>query len=97
MARSLGLWGAGDLGCALLDTRRPAEAGEFGYLTVVASSVSNVHRQDLYKQGGLLSVTSRILIVDMLQGDIPVHLITGMLILHAERCVPTCFSLSIHY
>lgn len=30
-----------------------------------------------------MSVTSRILVVDMLQNDIPVHLITGMLILHA--------------
>lgn len=42
-------------------------------------------RQELYKQGGLISVTSRILVVDMLQGDVPVHLITGLLILHAEK------------
>lgn len=34
-----------------------------------------------------MSVTSRILVVDMLQGDIQVPLITGLLILHAERCV----------
>ena len=42
-------------------------------------------RQDLYKQGGLISVTSRILVVDMLQADIPTHLITGIIVLHAEK------------
>jgi hypothetical protein len=42
-------------------------------------------RQELYKSGGLVSVTSRILVVDMLQSDIPTHLITGIFVLHAER------------
>lgn len=42
-------------------------------------------RQDLYKKGGLISVTSRILVVDMLQSDIPTELITGILVLHAEK------------
>ena len=42
-------------------------------------------RQDLYKQGGLISVTSRILVVDMLQSDIPTHLITRIIVLHAEK------------
>ena len=44
-------------------------------------------RQDLYKRGGLMSVTSRILVVDMLQSDIPIDLITGILVLHAEKYV----------
>lgn len=42
-------------------------------------------RQDLYKNGGLISVTSRILVVDMLQSDIPTGLITGIVVLRAER------------
>jgi DNA excision repair protein ERCC-4 len=52
---------------------------------------SNIHkherskRQELYKRGGLMSITSRILVVDMLQNDIPVDLITGILVLHAEK------------
>jgi DNA excision repair protein ERCC-4 len=46
-------------------------------------------RQDLYKRGGLMSVTSRILVVDMLQSDIPIDLITGILVLHAEKYVPS--------
>lgn len=47
-------------------------------------------RQELYKQGGLMSVTSRILVVDMLQSDIPTDLITGIIVLHAEKYVSTC-------
>jgi DNA excision repair protein ERCC-4 len=42
-------------------------------------------RQDLYRQGGLFSVTSRILVVDMLLSDIPIELISGILVLHADR------------
>ncbi|KAG1832860.1 hypothetical protein DFJ58DRAFT_822843 [Suillus subalutaceus] len=44
-------------------------------------------KQNLYKNGSLISVTSRILIVDMLQSDIPTELITGIIILHAETVV----------
>ena len=43
----------------------------------------------MYKDGGLFSVTSRILTVDMLKKNIPTALITGMVVLHAEECVPT--------
>ena len=39
----------------------------------------------MYKKGGLISVTSRILVVDMLQSQIPTELITGMVVLHAEK------------
>ena len=45
----------------------------------------NCTRQDLYRQGGIISVTSRILVVDMLKADIPIELMTGMLVMHAER------------
>ncbi|ESK82742.1 hypothetical protein Moror_5668 [Moniliophthora roreri MCA 2997] len=49
---------------------------------------SSRDRQDLYKRGGLISVTSRILVVDMLQSDIPIDLITGIIVLHAEKVSP---------
>ncbi|KAG7090401.1 hypothetical protein E1B28_009520 [Marasmius oreades] len=49
---------------------------------------SSRDRQDLYKKGGLIAVTSRILVVDLLQGDIPVDMITGMIFLHAEKISP---------
>lgn len=38
----------------------------------------------MYKGGGLFSVTSRILVVDMLRKVIPVDLVSGILVLHAE-------------
>ncbi|KAJ3925851.1 MAG: hypothetical protein NXY57DRAFT_906565 [Lentinula lateritia] len=45
-------------------------------------------RQDLYKGGGLIAVTLRILIVDLLQSTIPIDLITGIIVMHAERVSP---------
>ena len=42
-------------------------------------------REQLYVQGGILSVTSRIVTVDMLQSHIPLERITGLVILHAEK------------
>lgn len=48
-------------------------------------------RDELYKQGGLVSVTSRILVVDMLNGTIPVNLISGLIILHADQLVESFY------
>ncbi|KAG6896227.1 hypothetical protein C0992_009622 [Termitomyces sp. T32_za158] len=62
----------------LMGCRRPG-------LRVVGYETGSKDRQDLYKKGGLISVTSRILVVDMLQSDIPTHLISGIIILHAEK------------
>ncbi|KAF9075743.1 hypothetical protein BDP27DRAFT_953568 [Rhodocollybia butyracea] len=45
-------------------------------------------RQDLYKGGGLIAVTLRILIVDMLQNIVPIDLITGIMVMHAEKVSP---------
>jgi DNA excision repair protein ERCC-4 len=47
-------------------------------------------RQELYLSGGLLSVTSQILVTDMLTKKIPTDIITGLIFLHAERITPTC-------
>ncbi|KAI0742082.1 hypothetical protein C8Q80DRAFT_1110846 [Daedaleopsis nitida] len=58
-------------------------------LRIVGFETGRKDRQDLYKKGGLVSITSQIFTVDMLASDIPTHLITGILILHAERVTPT--------
>ncbi|ORX36395.1 hypothetical protein BD324DRAFT_642553 [Kockovaella imperatae] len=42
-------------------------------------------REELYRHGGLFSVTSKILVHDFLRGTVPAKLITGLVILHAER------------
>lgn len=55
------------------------------------NSENDLIRQNLYRQGGIILVTSRILVVDMLQSDIPTELITGLLVLHAEKYCPTLF------
>lgn len=46
-------------------------------------------RQNLYKKGGLISITSQILTVDMLTSDLPTDKITGMIMLHAEKVTPS--------
>ncbi|KAH9934024.1 uncharacterized protein BXZ73DRAFT_89675 [Epithele typhae] len=58
-------------------------------LRIVGFETVKKDRQDLYKKGGLISITSQILTVDMLTEDIPTHMITGLLVLHAERVTPT--------
>ncbi|GAA5973055.1 hypothetical protein JCM11641_000389 [Rhodosporidiobolus odoratus] len=58
-------------------------------LKAIGFETAEAQREKMYKDGGLFSVTSRILIVDMLKGVIPVHLITGLVVLHAEEVKPT--------
>ncbi|KZO94381.1 hypothetical protein CALVIDRAFT_224105 [Calocera viscosa TUFC12733] len=66
----------------VMGVRRPG-------LRTVDYEMGRAERRELYKQGGLISVTSRILVVDLLQKDIPVDVITGMVIMHAEKVSAT--------
>ncbi|CAG8572220.1 8330_t:CDS:2, partial [Racocetra persica] len=54
-------------------------------LRVVNNEIGIKERSELYLSGGIISVTSRILIVDLLTKRIPSYLITGILVNHAER------------
>lgn len=59
-------------------------------LTVVNTDYTNVGaREKMYASGGIFSITSRILVVDLLTGLLNVENITGMLVLHADRVVAT--------
>ncbi|KAF7794882.1 hypothetical protein EIP86_006025 [Pleurotus ostreatoroseus] len=58
-------------------------------LRIVGFETGKKERQELYKKGGLLAVTSQILTVDMLTSDIPTQLVTGLVMLHAERVSPS--------
>ncbi|CAK5275661.1 unnamed protein product [Mycena citricolor] len=58
-------------------------------LRVIDHETPHRDRKALYLAGGLFSITSRILTVDMLQDDLPTASVTGMLVLHAERVTPT--------
>ncbi|PYH71091.1 ssDNA endodeoxyribonuclease RAD1 [Aspergillus vadensis CBS 113365] len=46
-------------------------------------------REKIYSEGGILSVTSRILIVDFLSKLLDPEKVTGMVVLHAEKIVAT--------
>lgn len=59
-------------------------------LTVVNTDFTSVgSREKMYAAGGIFSITSRILIVDMLTGLLNPETITGMVVLHADRVVAT--------
>ncbi|KAF2263425.1 DNA repair endonuclease XPF [Lojkania enalia] len=46
-------------------------------------------REKMYVQGGIFSITSRILIVDFLSGLLNPETVTGVVVLHAEKVVAT--------
>ncbi|KAJ5894927.1 hypothetical protein N7495_006618 [Penicillium taxi] len=46
-------------------------------------------RERIYAEGGILSVTSRILVVDLLSGLLDAEKVSGMIILHADKVVAT--------
>ena len=46
-------------------------------------------RQKMYKQGGIFSITSTILVVDFLSKLLNPEIVTGLVVLHSERIVAT--------
>lgn len=59
-------------------------------LTVVNTDFTSVGaREKMYAAGGIFSITSRILVVDMLTGLLNPETITGMVVLHADRVAAT--------
>ncbi|PBP19263.1 MUS38-like protein [Diplocarpon rosae] len=60
-------------------------------LRVVNTDLMSVGtREKMYSQGGIFSVTSRILVVDLLTSLLNPETITGLVVLHADRIVATC-------
>uniref|UniRef100_A0A673JUJ0 DNA repair endonuclease XPF n=1 Tax=Sinocyclocheilus rhinocerous TaxID=307959 RepID=A0A673JUJ0_9TELE len=56
----------------------------------VTSDVHSNERYDVYTKGGVLFVTSRILVVDFLTDRIPAHLVTGILVYRAHKIIESC-------
>nr|XP_020498192.1 DNA repair endonuclease XPF [Labrus bergylta] len=56
----------------------------------VTSDVQSAERYNVYTEGGVLFVTSRILVVDFLTDRIPAHLITGILVYRAHKIIESC-------
>ncbi|XP_034564439.1 DNA repair endonuclease XPF [Notolabrus celidotus] len=56
----------------------------------VTSDIQSTERYNVYTQGGVLFVTSRILVVDFLTDRIPAHLISGILVYRAHKIIESC-------
>ncbi|XP_077131281.1 DNA repair endonuclease XPF isoform X1 [Ranitomeya variabilis] len=57
---------------------------------IITNEVGSNERYDVYTQGGVLFVTSRILVVDFLTDRIPANLITGILVYKAHKIMESC-------
>jgi len=56
----------------------------------ITSDISTSERELVYMEGGVLFITTRILVVDLLMERIPAHLITGILMYRAHRLMDSC-------
>lgn len=55
-------------------------------LTIIGSETTTAdRRRRIYDEGGIVSVTSRVLVVDFLSGILSPNDVTGLFVLHAER------------
>ena len=65
------------------------------YWTINSGSLC---RESVYLSGGVLFVTSRILVVDMLTKKLPIHLVTGIVVYRAHKYVNpflVCFRITL--
>ncbi|KAL9625321.1 MAG: hypothetical protein Q9160_000384 [Pyrenula sp. 1 TL-2023] len=60
-----------------------------GMKVINTDKASVTMRERFYSQGGVLSITSRILVVDLLSTLLDPSTVTGLVVLHAEKVVPT--------
>ncbi|KAL9101201.1 MAG: hypothetical protein Q9163_003519 [Psora crenata] len=67
-------------------SRSPAARG----LSLVNTDMMSVGtREKMYSQGGIFSITSRILVVDLLSRLLNPETVTGLVVLHSERIIAT--------
>lgn len=52
---------------------------------IITAEVSVKERSSAYHRGGVVFVSSRILVVDLLRGTMPVNLVTGVFVLRSHR------------
>ncbi|KAH9489915.1 DNA repair endonuclease XPF [Bulinus truncatus] len=57
---------------------------------IVTNEISASERQLTYAQGGVLFITSRILVVDLLTDRVPVEHITGIMVFKAHKIIESC-------
>ncbi|EFZ01255.1 ERCC4 domain protein [Metarhizium robertsii] len=80
----------GWIGEALAEHAAISAAPKARGLTVVNTDFQSVGaREKMYAGGGIFSITSRILVVDLLTGLLDPESITGLVVLHADRVIAT--------
>ncbi|CAZ86654.1 unnamed protein product [Tuber melanosporum] len=80
----------GWLGEALAEHAVRSGTPEARGLKIINTEVASVSaRAEMYKQGGIFSVTSRILVTDMLTDLMDCPKISGVVVLHSERVIAT--------
>ncbi|KAI9855964.1 MAG: hypothetical protein M1824_005769 [Vezdaea acicularis] len=80
----------GWIGEALAEHAAVSMASNARGLSVVNTDMMSVGtREKMYSQGGIFSITSRILVVDLLTSLLDPQTITGMVVLHAEKVIAT--------
>ncbi|XP_041359609.1 DNA repair endonuclease XPF-like isoform X2 [Gigantopelta aegis] len=57
---------------------------------IITNEFKASERQSMYLQGGVLFLTSRILVVDLLTDRVPIDLVTGILVYKANRILESC-------
>ena len=78
------------IGEALAEHAAVSAAPRARGLTVVNTDYTSVGaREKMYARGGIFSITSRILVVDLLTGLVPPASVTGLMVLHADKVVAT--------
>jgi DNA excision repair protein ERCC-4 len=80
----------GWLGEALAEHAAISQAPRARGLNVVNTDLMSVGtREKMYAQGGIFSITSRILVVDLLTSLLNPEAVTGLVVLHSDRIVAT--------
>ncbi|KAI8904315.1 hypothetical protein EDD86DRAFT_194941 [Gorgonomyces haynaldii] len=77
-------WHADPQNLVFLLNTSPEEAASLGITQNVTNATPPQKRQELYLKGGCLNTTSRILVVDMLNNVVPLHLVSGIIVNHCH-------------
>lgn len=86
IGEELGILGCRKPGLRIVGFEKGKKERSVRFLSFRWTTISlTLSRQDLYRGGGLVSITSQIFTVDMLLSDIPTKMITGIIVLHAEK------------
>ncbi|KAF3853314.1 hypothetical protein F7725_014002 [Dissostichus mawsoni] len=67
-----------------------SEQGSLVLLLNTTTPEQSAERYNVYTEGGVLFVTSRILVVDFLTDRVPAHLISGILVYRAHKIIESC-------